>query len=581
MCEDALPKAESSNIVQTLAYSNSLDSMSLIATGDPKYDPVYPEMHRLEWPTNKAPLAGVWWAKWSGTVQVLDPGMYKFNLDVGFNTVTQLQVDGVPLLTDGQCAIAKNKKNCEAKHCTWIKAKAECKAEGKNHSQPINLEDKTCGKGKYRSSPIVFGCDPASGVVDATLGPSGTTTIMTIPAGVSNFELSVTSQTEFGVQIFDPSTHTWVLNFGQGLVNNQAHEGTYHGQLVSFSGYVGETQSFTLSGTTPTALEVSIVNYGANPADAQLEYMTHGLEPCPGPNAEEGCQTLNAAEGQKMTTAWCDALNQRYGTADKAWEAIVHDYPGGDITWHQWASVYPMAWGQEAESNNPTDPAHPGAWQKTFAVIDADSNGHITQDEFFKNCHHAAASPASAPPQPQFKSNPMTDCTTVKVRDRSQWEPKDPFAGTGYSDSNLLSQLFTRTEAIQEKKSNGVMLASPFGQGPKLWFFPKGTWDCVQWTMPSPAPAPAPAPSLMQVTAASTTEPVKNEMFLNQGGHCIEAIVQVTSGAETLALKYAGRDTNNAEVVVPGLLVHCDPIVQACTNKDWDQCSKYKKQCNR
>ena len=67
--------------------------------------------------TNSSAGRGHYWAIWSGTLQTLRQGEYTFDLDVGWDTDSALKIDGVKILTDGQCRKAKDETSCNAKGC--------------------------------------------------------------------------------------------------------------------------------------------------------------------------------------------------------------------------------------------------------------------------------------------------------------------------------------------------------------------------------------------------------------------------------------------------------------------------------
>merc|ERR1719215_2402775 len=45
--------------------------------------------------------SGVFWARWTGTVEIHTAGTYSINLDLGFNTQSVLRLDGLQMVTRG------------------------------------------------------------------------------------------------------------------------------------------------------------------------------------------------------------------------------------------------------------------------------------------------------------------------------------------------------------------------------------------------------------------------------------------------------------------------------------------------
>merc|ERR1719476_205461 len=71
--------------------------------------------------------------------------------------------------------------------------------------------------------------------------------------------------------------------------------------------------------------------------------------------------------------------------------------------------------------------------------------------------------------------------------------------------------------------------------------------DFAQDKISSVAPAPAPAAQNRFI----------DSIDLGAGAHCIEVLVMVTGGAQSLKLSYAGPDTKASSEVIPGQVVHC------------------------
>jgi len=605
-----MPPEDCSGAISMASHLDRALEYALIETNSSSdYSPVDLDAKHLLWPGKKTPPSGVYWTKWTGTLMILEPGRYNFNLDVGFNTVSSLKIDGQQVLTDGQCKVSEDDPTCTKKGCKWDKSKGSCKAEGGQHV--LKEAPQICKKGFYRASPILFGCDPMSGEVeDFTVQPAGETTVLTIPAGVKNFHVAVESNTQLDLQMKDMGTNTWVVKFNGGIVNNQERDGTYHGMAISFSGSSPAHEFAKLQGVTTAPIEVSIKSYSGNPVNAKIIYSHQGLESCPGKKEPpKGCEKLMPVVAQNNVKNWSSQMIGRYHDCNRAWKAVQNVYPGGRILWGQWESVWSMAWGQEYALGKPGGAA---AWQPGFAVVDASHDGSVSEPEFMASCNlmRGAPSPAPAPGGPPPGPNENQDvqldkCLVIKVMDKSVW-PKDAFKDTGFKDDPLLDQLIGHQSKVASSTDKGVKVPSPDGN--EEWFFPKGTFYCIQATHSSNAPAGAPgvyvssrapAPMIANIvpvivpgvmgggyaSAAALLEqklpanPIKNSMDLQAGGHCIEAWVMVTPGGRNLKLKYSGPDTHKQELTVPGQLVHCDPVIPACVEPLRDSCLSFQPVC--
>merc|ERR1719433_1634665 len=88
-----------------------------------------------------------------------------------------------------------------------------------------------------------------------------------------------------------------------------------------------------------------------------------------------------------------------------------------------------------------------------------------------------------------------------------------------------------------------------------------------------PAPFPAPAPAPMPAAIPSEVDPNAGVVELKPGGHCVEVNIMVTPGARSLALKYSGPDTSGKMTTVPGQVLFCDPVVEACEDAGPNSCA--------
>jgi len=603
----AAPVASSLDL--SLDYTGSAASLLAVNTST-EYNPVYMTRKSLQWPNKKQPVGGVWWAKWSGSLMVLSAGKYAFNLDMGFNSNSWLKVDGMSVLTDGQCTVAPDKGACEAKGCKWSVDNGNCAAHGKKAKKAA--KGPGCAKGKYRSGPIIFTKKARGGEVDVIINPAGATTVLTVPAGVKDFSLTIHSAVGADLQIQDKSNDKYVVKFNGGIVNNQQRSGTYNGLAVSFSGNNPASESAQLFGVTKSKMEVTLMSYSANPAAVKLVYSHQG-------GAEGGCDALDKGKATKKNLEWASNLIGRYGSCQYAWKAVAKAYPGGKVSWSQWESVWSLAWGQNTAAG---EAGGAKAWQMGFATTDSDNDQYVSETEFLKGCSAGQGGPSPAPaPLKMPKEKKMVElknCLTVKIMDKDSW-PKEAFKGTGFKDHEVLGQLIGSPVSVEENKPKGVMVKSPDGKA--KWFYPEGTFYCVQATagkiestsrktppeyVSSRGPAPsianivpqiiggAPAPGGLHTLALLAPrafvdlehdleeEPasLENSIELLAGAHCIEAMVMVTPSARDLALKYTGADTHDVEVTIPGQLMHCDPVIAACTTPLRDVCLNYKnEQC--
>jgi len=61
----------------------------------------------------------VFYGKWTGTLNILMAGEYTLDLDIGFDTMSSLKIDGVETKSVGQCRIAADEFTCIKKGCAW------------------------------------------------------------------------------------------------------------------------------------------------------------------------------------------------------------------------------------------------------------------------------------------------------------------------------------------------------------------------------------------------------------------------------------------------------------------------------
>merc|ERR1719324_1674263 len=87
---------------------------------DPALDYQYSDRTRtLGWPGGEKSAPPVYWAKWTGSLNILMAGNYSFQLDLGFETTSELKIDGRTVLTPGQCEVARSRTSCEKRGCHW------------------------------------------------------------------------------------------------------------------------------------------------------------------------------------------------------------------------------------------------------------------------------------------------------------------------------------------------------------------------------------------------------------------------------------------------------------------------------
>lgn len=144
---------------------------------------------------------GVFWAKWTGTVEIFTAGTYVFNLDVGFNTHSLMKVDGLEMITRGQCRISSDEERCKEKKCVWVAMLSSCFAPGSpdipaaaflqqgqgqaQHAKPLSSERSLqkaslLAAGQHAQQQIGFGPAPAAyGMASPVFAPSAS------PAAVS------------------------------------------------------------------------------------------------------------------------------------------------------------------------------------------------------------------------------------------------------------------------------------------------------------------------------------------------------------------------------------------------------------
>merc|ERR1719265_2091415 len=113
----ASPRASSLDLALQYGPAIHAASASMISVNTSSEKPmgVWITPKDLGWPTSRKPVGGVYWMRWSGTLVIVESGRYNFNFDVGFNSNSQLKIDGKSVLTDGQCFNSKNEAICKSK----------------------------------------------------------------------------------------------------------------------------------------------------------------------------------------------------------------------------------------------------------------------------------------------------------------------------------------------------------------------------------------------------------------------------------------------------------------------------------
>ena len=62
---------------------------------------------RLQEHVKHADSKGFFYGQWTGTLQILQKGAYVFDLDLGFDSMSSMKINGQELLTYGQCRMSK------------------------------------------------------------------------------------------------------------------------------------------------------------------------------------------------------------------------------------------------------------------------------------------------------------------------------------------------------------------------------------------------------------------------------------------------------------------------------------------
>jgi len=94
-----------------------------------------------------------------------------------------------------------------------------------------------------------------------------------------------------------------------------------------------------------------------------------------------------------------------------------------------------------------------------------------------------------------------------------------------------------------------------------------------------PEQAAAPLEPTASARARDTSPLGPDELELHTGGHCLEIEIEVPLSGRTIQLMYSGPDTHDELVVVPGLVLFCDPVVDACVQPEVDSCATFHNSC--
>merc|ERR1719333_1553297 len=109
----------------------------------------------IEWPGNRKKAPSVYWMKFSGTLVIMSQGRYSFNFNIGWNTESFLKVDGLKILTDGQCMVSKDAGTCKAKGCAWDMRRVRAKLKVRSTRKPQPPQSaRLASTGLHRCSSI-------------------------------------------------------------------------------------------------------------------------------------------------------------------------------------------------------------------------------------------------------------------------------------------------------------------------------------------------------------------------------------------------------------------------------------------
>ena len=78
----------------------------------------YPQQQELVWPTLDTPTPFMFWARWSGALEIFLDGEYAFDLEAGGNARSSLKIDHQAIVTPGQCRMG-GREECEKRGCVW------------------------------------------------------------------------------------------------------------------------------------------------------------------------------------------------------------------------------------------------------------------------------------------------------------------------------------------------------------------------------------------------------------------------------------------------------------------------------
>jgi len=236
----------------------------------------------------------------------------------------------------------------------------------------------TCPDGYYRTSAILLPCESSSGSTCVIIQPQQLTEVDRIPAGVSDLHITLKTDAQADLSLYDPTGNGYVVQKDSGVVSDAVRSSSYQGVDVAFSGDDAEaptSETIDIQGATPTELYLRVRNFGEYEAWALLEHSHDGVTPCPN-DVPLGCELFDSDEAVKQVSAWTSMLKERHGDVDTAWKKIVPNPASTGVSWYQWEEVW------NGVGDTKVDQNMQNTWQLTFALLDKDNDCVVSDEEF-------------------------------------------------------------------------------------------------------------------------------------------------------------------------------------------------------
>jgi len=197
-------------------------------------------------------------------------------------------------------------------------------------------------KGYYQSVPFVFSCDGSGGDVQSNKVKvqlqglsSGYQEIFRIPAGTSDFVLSVDGDSSADVEVIDPKGRENVVPHKMQNVGGNEFLGSYKHMDIRYVGHSSlfpTREKLSFSGDATPELSVRLKSHATSAKEFTLGfyYFPYSAGPqCEQGSAPVGCKTFHQAATRAAVVDWVKWLRTRYSDVENGWAGFLNTLSAG------------------------------------------------------------------------------------------------------------------------------------------------------------------------------------------------------------------------------------------------------------